>query len=136
MVRIAVGALVVTGISFGLGVLYTKGIVVETTPDSFVVRANMPVFELKNGKMNVRMAPTPAKWPEETATIYRAASYGVPVKVKLQSPSGIVFFDVDGLSAEGDFLIPCDSARTCRSILQAVQMDVPEQLNSAAINPL
>lgn len=128
MYRIAAVVLVLLAVSAGLGRLYIGGIVVETTPDSFVVRADMPLFEIKDRKMNVRMAAAPAAWPEETRAIYRAASFGVPVKVKLRSQRGMVYFDIDGLSAEGDFLIPCASARICRSILESVQMDVPEEL--------
>lgn len=83
-------------LSLGLGILYIRGIAVETTSESFVVRSEMPLFQIKNSKMNVRMAPTPEKWPEETATIFRAAKYGVPVTLKLRSATGIVFVDVHG----------------------------------------
>lgn len=135
MVRIAAGAVVLTILSLGLGIVYTKGIVVETTSASFVVRSGMPVFEIKNSKMNVRMVPTPAQWPEETATIFRAVKYGVPVTVKLRTASGMFSFDVDGLSEEHDFLIPCESPRTCRAILESVQIDVPEALIGLTANP-
>ncbi len=48
--------------------------------------------------------------------------------MELQSKKGNVFFDIAGLSKEGDFLIPCASAKECRSILEAAQMEIPEQL--------
>lgn len=91
----------------------------------------MPLFEVKGGKMNLRMAPTPAPWPEESNTMYHAALFGIPVTVKLQSEKGTVFFDIDGLSEEGDFLIPCISASKCRSTLAVMHVEIPEQLSSS-----
>jgi hypothetical protein len=98
------------------------------------MRADMPLFEVTGNQLNVRMAPTPAPWPEETATMYRAASFGVPVKVVLQSGKESIFFSIAGLSREGDYVIPCASARECRSILEAAQMKIPEQLIGLDLN--
>lgn len=38
------------------------------------------------------------------------------------------------MSAESDFLIPCDSARRCRAILESAQIDVPEELIGLTAN--
>ncbi len=128
MPRTATAALILLAILMGVGYVWTNGIAVMTTPEAFVTRTDMPLFEVQGRKMNVRMAPTPAPWPEETATMYRAASFFVPVKVELQSKKGSVFFDIVGLSKEGDFLIPCPSIKECRSILDAAQMEIPKKL--------
>lgn len=130
MSRTVVAALILIAILMGVGYVWTNGIAVKTTSEAFVTRVDMPLFELEGRTMNVRMAPTPAAWPEETATMYRAASFRVPVKVELQSKKGNVFFNIVGLSKEGDFLVPCASAKECRSILEAAQMEIPEQLMS------
>jgi hypothetical protein len=98
------------------------------------MRADMPLFETNGNKLNVRMAPTPAPWPEETATMYRAASLGVPVRVVMQSGKTSISFSISGLSKEGDFVIPCVSAKECRAILQAAQMKIPEQLIGPDLN--
>lgn len=112
-----------------IGFLWINGINVKTTPESFVTRHEMPLFEMASQKMNIRMAPTPAAWPEETATMYRAAHLGIPVSVELKSKgSETVHFWIRGLSKEGDFLVPCISFKECRRILQAAQMEIPEQL--------
>ena len=62
--------------------------------------------------------------------MYHAAYFRIPVKVALQSKKGNVFFDIAGLSKEGDFLIPCTSTKECRSILEAAQLAIPEQLTN------
>ena len=135
MSRTTTVAITLVAILTGVGYVWTKGVTVKTTAETFVTRADMPLFEVKSGKMNVRMAPTPAAWPEQAATIYRAASLGLPIEVELQSKSGNIFFNVAGLSKEGDFLIPCASAKECRSILEAAQLEIPEQLNSLDLTP-
>ncbi len=75
MSRTATAVPILFAILMGVGYVWTNGIAVKTTSEAFVTRADMPLFEAKGGKMNVRMAPTPAAWPEETATMYRAATF-------------------------------------------------------------
>jgi hypothetical protein len=134
MSRTATATLILLALLIGAGYVWTTGITVRTTSEAFVMRADMPLFEVTGNQLNVRMAPTPAPWPEETATMYRAASFGVPVKVVLQSGKESIFFSIAGLSREGDYVIPCASARECRSILEAAQMKIPEQLIGLDLN--
>lgn len=120
--------LILIAMPMGFGYLRVYGITVSTTAEAFVTRSDMPLFEIQGRKMNVRLAPTPAKWPEETATMYRAASLSIPVHVEVQSKDGSKAFTIVGLSKEGDFLIPCLSRTECRQILKAAQFEIPEQL--------
>ncbi len=125
--RIAAAAVVLSAL-LGLGSLYIEGIAVRTTPDAFVANVGMPLFEVKDGQMNVRLAPSPAAWPEEKASMYGAAYFRIPVHVRLQSKEANVIFDIAGLSKEGEFLIPCRSETACRLILYAAQISAPEHL--------
>jgi hypothetical protein len=134
--KTATATLILLALLIGAGYVWTTRIDVRTTSEAFVMRVDMPLFEERDSRLNVRMAPTPAPWPEETATMYRAASFGVPVKVVLQSGKDSISFSIAGLSKEGDFVIPCASARECRSILRAAQMKIPEQLISPDLNEM
>jgi hypothetical protein len=113
------------------GYFWKVGIVVATTPDAFVERVGMPLFEKHEGRMNVRLGVTPAPWPEEARTMYRAAILKLPVKVELLSKTNRkIYFEIMGLSEDGDFLVPCFSKTECMSILESADIRIPPELVS------
>jgi hypothetical protein len=117
-----------------VGYLWLSGISVLTTSEAFVERAGMPLFETENGKKYVRLHVTPAPWPVEATTMYRASSFGIPVKVELRAKEETVIFVIEGLSREGDFLVQCSSNEECKKILKAASMPIPEEIANSTFD--
>lgn len=108
------------------------GIHVQTTSESFAERAGMPLFEAQGNALNVRLHPTPAKWPSEARTIYWAARLNIPVEVSVPDGNGRFAFKVSGLSKEHDFIVPCESKLNCARVLRSAGSSLPTELSSSS----
>lgn len=111
------------------GYLALWGIRVETTSDSFAERVGMPLFETRGHSMNVRLNVTPAAWPAEARRIYWAARMNIPVEVHLLNRGRDVTFSISGMSAEHDFIVPCDSQADCARVLEYAGSRLPAELS-------
>jgi hypothetical protein len=123
--------LIFAGVAAVYGYFVVFGIRVEATSESFVERAGMPLIETDGGSLRARLHPTPAKWPSEARTIYRAAQLGIPVQVTVPDGSGAFSFLVTGLSAEHDFFVPCESKPHCVRVLESTGFRVPPEFSSS-----